>query len=116
MKSIYGESLLPDKKMVTFYNQIQQWKALGNTTCMGQGELFADSFSVPSIINLTITRSSGVPLIGDLQEEQGHLLLTFKHNSMSNLLCTGAICMNTTQNVVPLYNVPLYTKLPLIKL
>ena len=83
--------------------------------CMGQGDQFADSFPIPSIINFTITRSSGVPLIGDFQEEQRHLLLTFKHNSMSNLLCTGVICINTTQNVINLHNDSIYTKLPLIK-
>ena len=33
-----------------------------------------------------------------------------QHTSVSNLLCTGAICMNTTKNFVPLRNA--YTKLP----
>ena len=35
---------------------------------------------------------------------QHHLLLISQHNSMSNLLCTGAICMNTTKTFVPQYN------------
>ena len=42
--------------------------------------------------------------MGDFQEKQRHLLLISQHNSMSNLLCTGTICMNTTKNFVPQYN------------
>ena len=33
--------------------------------------------------------------MGEFQEKQP--LLIFQKNSMSNLLCTGAICENTTQ-------------------
>ena len=46
----------------------------------------------------------GLGLIGDFQEAQQHLLLSSQHNSMSPILCTGAICMNTSKNAVPLYN------------
>ena len=51
-------------------------------------------------------------VIGGFQEKQQHLLLISQHNSLSNLLCTGAICMNTTKNVVPLHNDSTYAKLP----
>ena len=37
--------------------------------------------------------------MGDFQEEQRNL---------SNLLCTGAICVNTTQNFVAMHNDSLY--------
>ena len=38
------------------------------------------------------------------KEEQRPILLISQHNSMSNSLCTDAICMNTTKNFVPLHN------------
>ena len=43
-------------------------------------------------------------LIGEFQEEQHHLLLISPYNSMSNLLCMGVICMNTSNISVPLHN------------
>ena len=43
-------------------------------------------------------------VVGDFQEEQQHLLLIPQHNSKSNLLCTGDICMNITKNFFPLHN------------
>ena len=51
-----------------------------------------------------ITRYSGLAAIGDFQEEQHHLLLISQLNSMLNLLCIGAICINTTKYFIPLYN------------
>ena len=41
---------------------------------------------------------------GGLLGGQHHLLLISQHNSLSNLLCTIAICMNTTQTFVPQCN------------
>ena len=46
-------------------------------------------------------------VIGNFQEEQRHLLLISQHNSMSNLLCTGA-----TKNFVLLHNDSKNAKLP----
>ena len=43
-------------------------------------------------------------LVGEFQEEQHHLLLFSQHNSVSNLLCTGAVCMDTNRNLIPLHN------------
>ena len=54
--------------------------------------------------NLIKNQKSRVALVGDFQEKQCHLLLISQHNSMLNLLCNGAICMNTTKNFVPLHN------------
>ena len=42
---------------------------------------------------------------GDFQEERRHRhLLISQHNSMSNLLSTDAICMDTIRNFVSLHN------------
>ena len=43
-------------------------------------------------------------VIRDFPEEEHDLLLIPQHNSMSNLLYTGVICMSTTKIFVPLHN------------
>ena len=47
----------------------------------------------------------------NVQEEQQRFVLISQHNSISNLLCTGAFCRNTTKNVVPLHNDYTHVKL-----
>ena len=47
-------------------------------------------------------------VIEDFQEEQYHLLVISQHNSMSNLLSIGVICMNTIKNFIPLCNDVMY--------
>ena len=50
-------------------------------------------------------------VIRGFQEEQRHLVLISQHNSMLNLLCPAAICMNANKNFVPLHNDSLHVKL-----
>ena len=59
----------------------------------------------------SITRHSGVAVIDYFQEEHRHLVLISHHNSILNLLCTAAICMNANKNFVPLHNDSLHLKL-----
>ena len=49
---------------------------------------------------------------GNFQEKQCNPLLISQHKSMSDLLCTGTICIKTTENFLPLYNGSIYAKLP----
>ena len=71
--------------------------SVGVTFKISSNGLVAQTLDMTTTTKIAvITRKSAVVVIGNFQEELQHIVLISQHNSMSNLLCTDAFCMNRT--------------------
>ena len=71
--------------------------SVGVTFKISSNGLVAQTLDMTTTTKIAvITRKSAVVVIGNFQEEQHHIVLISQLNSMSNLLCTDAFCMNRT--------------------